>query len=34
LDLLQYDGEQLALRRGDRRRTPLDHPQWVSFLFD
>jgi hypothetical protein len=34
LDLLQYDGEQLALRRGDRRRTPLSHPYWVSFLFD
>lgn len=34
LDLLQYDGEQLALRRGDRRRTPLGHPHWVSFLFD
>jgi hypothetical protein len=34
LDLLQYDGEQLALRRGDRRRTPLGHPHWVSILFD
>jgi hypothetical protein len=34
LDLLEYDGEQLALRRGDRRRTPLGHPHWVSFLFD
>jgi hypothetical protein len=34
LDLLQYDAEQLALRRGDRRRTPLGHPHWVSFLFD
>jgi len=34
LDLLQYDGEQLALRRGDRRRTPLAQPHWVSILFD
>lgn len=34
LDLLQYDGEQLALRRGDRRRTSLGQPHWVSFLFD
>lgn len=34
LDVLQYDGEQLGLRRGDRRRTPLGHPHWVSFLFD
>jgi len=34
LDILQYDGEQLDLRRGDRRRTPLSHPHWVSILFD
>lgn len=34
LDILQYDGEQLALRRGDRRRTPLAKPNWVSILFD
>jgi hypothetical protein len=34
LDILQYDGEQLDLRRGDRRRTSLVQPQWVSILFD
>src|SRR5690606_31882794 len=34
LDLLQYDGEALDLRRGDRRRTRLEHPHWVSILFD
>jgi hypothetical protein len=34
LDLLQYDGEQLELRRGDRRRTPLRQAHWVSILFD
>lgn len=34
LDILQYDGEQLDLRRGDRRRTRLAHPHWISILFD
>lgn len=34
LDILQYDGEQLDLRRGDRRRTRLSHPHWISILFD
>lgn len=34
LDLLRYDGEELDLRRGDRRRTALAHPQWISILFD
>lgn len=34
LDILQYDGEQLDLRRGDRRRTSLSQPHWVSILFD
>jgi hypothetical protein len=34
LDLLQYDGQQLDVRRGDRRRTPLAHAGWVSILFD
>jgi hypothetical protein len=34
LDLLQYDGEQLDRRRGDRRRTPLARPHWISILFD
>jgi len=30
LDILQYDGEELDLRRGDRRRTQLVQPHWVS----
>lgn len=34
LDLLQYDGAQLDLRRGDSRRTALAEPHWVSILFD
>jgi len=34
LDILQYDGVELDQRRGDRRRTPLAHPQWISILFD
>src|SRR5690606_5598953 len=34
LDILQYDGEQLDLRRGDRRRTRLAHPHWITILFD
>lgn len=34
LDILQYDGEQLDLRRGDRRRTPLPQPHWIAILFD
>lgn len=34
LDLLQYDGEHLDLRRGDRRRTPLRQAHWKSILFD
>jgi hypothetical protein len=34
LDILQYDGEHLDLRRGDRRRTRLPQPHWISILFD
>lgn len=34
LDILQHDGEQLNLRRGDRRRTRLSHPHWISVLLD
>lgn len=34
LDLLRYDGPDLDLRRGDRRRTPLHDPRWISILFD
>jgi hypothetical protein len=34
LDVLQFDGDQLALRRGDRRRTLLRQAHWLSILFD
>lgn len=34
LDVLQYNGEQLDLRRGHRRRTRLTHPHWISIVFD
>ena len=34
LDILEYDGEQLDLRRGDRRRTRLTQPDWISILLD
>jgi hypothetical protein len=34
LDILEYDGMELDLRRGDRRRTQLAREYWVSFLFD
>lgn len=34
LDILQYDGEQLDRRRGDRRRTPLGAEHWVSIIFE
>jgi hypothetical protein len=34
LDILQYDGEQLDLRRGDRRRTRLAQPHWISIVLD
>ncbi len=34
LDILQYDGGQLDLRRGDRRRTLPGQSHWVSILFD
>jgi len=34
LDTLQYNGELLDLRRGDRRRTRLAHPHWISILLD
>jgi hypothetical protein len=34
LDILQYDGQQLDLRRGDRRRTRLTQPDWISILLD
>ena len=34
LDILQYDGHELELRRGDRRRTRLAQAHWISMLFD
>lgn len=34
LDILEYSGEQLALRRGDRRKDQLSTPHWVSIKFD
>lgn len=34
LDVLEYTGEELALRRGDRRRVALDTPNWISIKFD
>jgi hypothetical protein len=34
LDILQYDGAQLDLHRGDRQRTQLAHPHWISILLD
>lgn len=34
LDILEYEGAQLDLRRGDRRRTRLAQPHWISILLD
>ncbi len=34
LDILQFEGEQLDRRRGDRRRTPLGQAHWISILFE
>jgi hypothetical protein len=34
LDILQFDGEQLDLRRGDRRRTALAQEHWISIIFE
>lgn len=34
LDILQFDGEQLDRRRGDRRRTPLGQAHWISIIFE
>jgi hypothetical protein len=34
LDILQFDGEPLDRRRGDRRRTILGQAHWISILFD
>lgn len=34
LDILQFDGEQLDRRRGDRRRTRLGQEHWISIIFE
>jgi len=34
LDILEYSGEELAARRGDRQQTRLSQPHWVSIRFD
>jgi hypothetical protein len=34
MDILEYDGAELDLRRGDGRRSRLPQAHWVSFLFD
>lgn len=33
-DILDYKGNTLVLRRGDRRRTKLSKPNWISIKFD
>jgi hypothetical protein len=33
-DILEYTGEELALRRGDRRRYELATSHWISIKFD
>ncbi len=33
-DILEFTGEELALRRGDRRKFKLPAPHWVYFEFD
>jgi hypothetical protein len=33
-DILEFTGEELALRRGDRRKVKLPTPHWVYFEFD
>lgn len=34
LDILEYSGQQLALRRGDRRKYNLPAPHWIYIKFD
>jgi hypothetical protein len=34
LDILQYTGEALALRHGDRRRVPLPAAHWIAIKFE
>src|SRR5690606_38151281 len=34
LDILEYTGNELALRRGDRRRVQLSTPHWMAISFD
>jgi hypothetical protein len=33
-DILEYSGDTLVLRRGDRRREELSTPNWISIIFD
>lgn len=33
-DILEYSGETLVLRRGDRRRVQLSAPNWISIIFE
>lgn len=33
-DILEYSGETLVLRRGDRRRAQLSTPNWISIVFE
>ena len=34
LDILEYSGQELTLRRGDRRRYRLSSPHWIYIKFD
>jgi hypothetical protein len=34
LDILEYSGEELALRRGDRHRYKLSTPHWIYIKFE
>jgi hypothetical protein len=33
-DILEYTGDTLVLRRGDRRRVKLSTPHWISIIFE
>lgn len=33
-DILEYSGDTLVLRRGDRRRVELSTPNWISIIFE
>jgi len=34
LDILEYSGEELALRRGDRHKSKLSQPHWIYIKFE